>query len=785
MDAELIRRCPGCGAENPPASMRCSCGMLLAGVDLSRKAAAQPAPEQDMAPKAAAESLTCPYDDCAQPNPPGSTVCVYCNRLLADNAAALRSEEMATLVNLPAALKTRYRIVRPMPARGAEAELLVVQENTGGPELIAKIYRHGILPKREVQERINRIDHAHRVYILAEGLSDGYAYELMELCEHGSLRELLAAGALAAAQLQVVVRELATALHDVHEVGLVHRDLKPENVLIRALEPLDLVLTDFSIASVLDATQRFTGVARTLPYAAPESLSGVIDGKTDYWALGMLLLEAAQGKHPFEGLSEAVIMHQLTTRNIDLAGVADRNLRKLLLGLLQRDPALRWGHAEIARWLENDISLAEPLQHSVGDGYREPYHVGAEICHTPAQLAVALARNWKEGRADIANGQLLTWFRDVQKDQNVVRLLIDLRGQTSLSVDVQLLRLILQLAPGIPPVWQGETITLERVLRQASAALTGDTEAAWWLEQLYRYRVLENYAAAGNAQAAELVQRWSHAIDQFNAAWDDKREKVRASSAARDPDTVANFDDLVYGCDELQPPPLVNMHARLLAMAYDNSWAERLRQRVLGELLGLAAQSSWVSELGDPHTMDSAALLVVEALLPEAKKSVAHQVKKAERVQQQSDKEHTTLREDTERVIAGIRQLADNRMALPDMCEQLASLLDEYFELAGRVLASARSEPGWNELKKKIQRTQAIAHLLQDKVYALQERRAVSAGWLSWPMFGLAALVIFILPIFVPGLRVWLALAFIALLVWRLLPDYLQMQAIRELGEHF
>lgn len=782
---ELIRRCPGCGAENPPAAMRCSCGMLLAGVDLSHKAAMQPAPAQDMAPQAAAESLTCPYDDCAQPNPPGSTQCVYCNRPLGGTAEALCSEEMATLVNLPAALKTRYRIVRPMPARGAEAELLVVQENTGGPELIAKIYRHGILPRREVQDRITRIAPAHRVRIMAEGLSDGHAYELMELCEHGSLRELLAAGALAAAQLQVVVRELATALHDVHEVGLVHRDLKPENVLIRTLDPLDLVLTDFSIASILDATQRFTGVARTLPYAAPESLSGVIDSKTDYWALGMLLLEAAQGKHPFEGLSEAVIMHQLTTRNIDLAGVADRNLRKLLLGLLQRDPAQRWGHAEIARWLENDISLAEPLQHNVGDGYREPYHVGAEICHTPAQLAVALARNWKEGRADIANGQLLAWFRDVQKDQNVVRLLIELRGQTSLSVDVQLLRLILQLAPGIPPVWQGETITLERVLRQASAALKGDTEAAWWLEQLYRYRVIENFADAGNAQAAELVQRWHHAADQFNAAWDDKRKKIHDRSAARDPDTVANFDDLVYGRDELQRPPLINMHARLLAMAYDGTWAERLRQRVLGELLGLATQSSWVSELGDPHTLDAPGLLVLEALLPEAKKSVAHQVKKAERLQQENDKEHAALRDDVEHVMASIRMLAADRMAMPAMCDELEPLLEEYFELSARVLAVARTEPAWLELRKKVQRTQTLAQLLQERVHALQEWRTVSAGWLSWPMFGVALLVIIIMPIAIPGIRIWLILAFIALVAWRVSNDYRQMQAIRELGERF
>src|SRR4029077_19586068 len=117
--------------------------------------------------------------------------------------------------------------------------------------------------------------------------------------------------------------------------------------------------TDFSVASTLDATQRFTSAARTLPYASPESLSGVIDGKSDYWALGMIVVEAALGRHPFAGLSEAVILHHLTTRSVDVSGVADRNVRKLTRGLLLRDPETRWGAEQVERWLAGDESLAE------------------------------------------------------------------------------------------------------------------------------------------------------------------------------------------------------------------------------------------------------------------------------------------------------------------------------------------------------------------------------------------------------------------------------------------
>ena len=299
MEAEHIRRCPGCGTENLPSVLRCSCGILLTGVDFTLRQAA-PITIQNDAEKTdnIAAPLVCAHADCGQQNPPGSEVCMYCNRSLNTELNIASSEQLQSLVNLPTALKKNYRILKPMPTRGAEAELLLVQAIAGGPQRVAKIYRHGILPKREVQIRISTIPLAHRVEVLEEGVSDGYAYELMELCEHGSLRQMMEGGALPPAILHNLIRELAIALRAVHAVKLVHRDLKPENILIRTQQPLDLVLTDFSVSSILDVTQRFTGIARTLPYASPESLSGVIDFKSDYWAMGMIIVEIAMGKMP-------------------------------------------------------------------------------------------------------------------------------------------------------------------------------------------------------------------------------------------------------------------------------------------------------------------------------------------------------------------------------------------------------------------------------------------------------------------------------------------------------
>lgn len=788
MEAELIRRCPSCGTENLPSVMRCACGKILAGVDIVSKhvapAAAEKAEAKTPASSASVE-VVCSHEDCGQANPPGTAICLYCNRPIAGHVTLTSSETLQSLVNLPAALKGRYRIIKPMPTRGAEAELLIVQAAAGGPHLVAKIYRHGILPKREVQERINKIPVAHRVDVLEEGVSEGYAYELMELCEHGSLRQMMDGGVLASAVLHTVILELATALHDVHAVGLVHRDLKPENILIRSKQPLDLVLTDFSISSILDVTQRFTGVARTLPYASPESLSGVIDFKSDFWAMGMLILECATGKHPFAGLSEAVVMHHLTTRNIDLSAVTDGNVRKLLRGLLQRDPALRWGAAEIQRWLQNDASLEEPSEQGTVRGFVEPYHLGSEVCYKPEQLAIALSRNWKEGLSDISNGLLMAWFNDVQKDQNVVRLLIDMRNQRGMSQDLQLLKLILHLAPGIPPVWRGETIELSTILAYANQALKGEEEAAYWLDNLYRHRVLEVYAEAGNRQAADLVKRWHHALDLFDEAWKTKLAVITAKSAARDPDELADFDQLMYGREDFNRPGLVNLHARLLAMSYDNSWAERLRKRMVAELLSLSAKCAWINDLGDPLQMDAASLLVLEALLPEAKKSVAHQLKKMERNRKEMDREFAAMRDELRTIQINIREAASAGYATSAVCDELRASLDAYLELVATVHASGRTDQDWLDFRKQALRPKIVANMMVNELDKLEQHRAITSGWLGIPATGIAALGIFLLPVVFPGTRVWLFIFIFAVVVWRLLPDYLMTKTIQKLGETF
>jgi tRNA A-37 threonylcarbamoyl transferase component Bud32 len=807
---EYLRVCPTCGAEHAPEVMRCACGALLAGIDLKRReaepagepeeatsgapageeigvGAARASSESGSTPAAPAGSpaaiagptgatagqtnattapggqMRCPYPDCAQPNPP---------------ALAPQS-----LLRLPAALAARYRLVRALPARGAEADLLIVQAHEGGPERVAKIYRQGIAVRTEVRDRLARVAPGRQVAVLETGTADGHMYELMEYCADGSLRDLLARGRLEGETLSAMIRELAAALESIHAAGLVHRDLKPENVLVRARDPLALVLTDFNIASVIDATQRFTSVARTLPYASPESLSGVIDAKSDYWALGMIVLEAALGRHPFTGLSEAVILHQLTTRNVDLAAVADRNVRKLVRGLLLRDPAQRWGAAEIGRWLAGDPKLAEPQESGPVAGFAEPYRLGEEACTSPEQLAVALATHWREGLADLANGQLLRWFRGVQKDHNVVRLLIEIRHEKQLHVDVQLLRLILYLAPGIPPVWRGESIALPAILAHASQALEGSVEAAQWLHALYQHRVLEDYAEAGNPQMADVLARWNEAARRFDAAWRETLALLTRKAPERGRAEPVNWDQAVYGRADPNPPPVIGLHARLLAIAYDASWAERLRKRLLAELAPLLVHCPWLAGLGDPKTMDSTALLVLEALLPEARKVADRQIQAEIRKREEEAAACKQLAGELESIIAAAQATARARVPTEDVCIELVAECERFNQLAAHVRATGRSDAAWIELRNAVVRAEPVIRRLQRLAESLRERMTVGGGWLNARTLVLMGLLL----IFAPRLGGRFALIAIlaigiGVVLWRIVPNFVALAHIRALA---
>ncbi len=169
-----------------------------------------------------------------------------------------------------------------------------------------------------------RLQHPDIVAILEAGEAQGLAFIAMEYVNgHDLFRHTQAARLLPVATVLQVVARVARALAHAHRHGVVHRDVKPANVMIDAATAGGGVavsraagvvkVTDFGIARITDAHRTRTGLVLGTPsFMAPEQLAGgVIDGRTDLYALGVMLFQLLTGSLPHTAEAMGRLMHQI------------------------------------------------------------------------------------------------------------------------------------------------------------------------------------------------------------------------------------------------------------------------------------------------------------------------------------------------------------------------------------------------------------------------------------------------------------------------------------------
>jgi DNA-binding response OmpR family regulator len=152
------------------------------------------------------------------------------------------------------------------------------------------------------------------VEIYDYGVHAGYEYLAMEYLPRGDLKARILRGVTERESLQFLQR-IAEALQVVHEAGLVHRDLKPPNVMLRDNDAVALI--DFGLARQIDGgtTSLQTGqtaVLRGSPYyMSPEQALGEqLDGRSDFYSLGIILYEMLTGNKPYTGATALDVLQQ-------------------------------------------------------------------------------------------------------------------------------------------------------------------------------------------------------------------------------------------------------------------------------------------------------------------------------------------------------------------------------------------------------------------------------------------------------------------------------------------
>src|SRR5580698_8204128 len=143
--------------------------------------------------------------------------------------------------------------------------------------------------------------------------------------------------------------QILNALAYIHANGVVHRDLKPENIMVDADDHIKLI--DFGIAGN-EGSRRLTfaklsNVMGTPDYISPEQVKGKRgDGRSDIYAVGVMLYEMLTGKVPFTGNNAFLIMNERLLNNPvpprELDPSISPQLQEIIYRALEREPSNRY-----------------------------------------------------------------------------------------------------------------------------------------------------------------------------------------------------------------------------------------------------------------------------------------------------------------------------------------------------------------------------------------------------------------------------------------------------------
>jgi serine/threonine-protein kinase len=195
------------------------------------------------------------------------------------------------------------------------------------------------------------LSHPNIVTVFDVGEIDGRPYIAMELLDGGPLSEVLHEGeGMQVLDVVDIGIQLASALDYAHSRGIYHRDIKPSNI-IRLQDGRTVKLADFGIAHMAarEVTEhtRVGTVIGTPHYMAPEQTLGQkVDGRTDLWALGVILYQLLTGQRPFDGDTAVTLAYRISHEEPkpvgELRGDIPGPLRRIVMRCLAKAPEKRF-----------------------------------------------------------------------------------------------------------------------------------------------------------------------------------------------------------------------------------------------------------------------------------------------------------------------------------------------------------------------------------------------------------------------------------------------------------
>ena len=250
-----------------------------------------------------------------------------------------------------------YRRIRQIAA-GSVSDLFLAESVQAGALVVFKVTRDvrradGVDQSfsRFLQEYeiVRSLRHPNVVHILDLGVTDHYAYLVMEYFARGDLRGQMRRPMPPKRALGYALA-IARALTAIHTAGILHRDLKPGNVMLR--DDGSLALIDFGLAKhrALELEITDKGMIFGTPhYMSPEQGHGrPVDARGDLYALGVMLFEMLTGTKPFDADNPMAVIYKHARHPIPPLPPALDSCSAIVNRLLAKKPEDRYPDAAAA-----------------------------------------------------------------------------------------------------------------------------------------------------------------------------------------------------------------------------------------------------------------------------------------------------------------------------------------------------------------------------------------------------------------------------------------------------
>jgi serine/threonine protein kinase len=254
-----------------------------------------------------------------------------------------------------------YRFLKRLAVSDHSAVYLAEKESVG-MKMVLKVMRQvpdlsegiGAFDRfLQEYEIIAELDHPNIVRIYDLGVSDDHAHIAMEYLPGGSLRQRIEIG-IPEKHAVVFTRQIASALSNLHNVGILHRDLKPGNIMLRGDGSIALI--DFGLAKRMFPEEEITGseqIFGTPYYMSPEQGRGhEVDERSDVYSLGVIFFELLTGEKPYMDENAMGIIFKHSEEPVPELPAGLNKYQKVINALLAKKPDDRiQTAAEVLRWL--------------------------------------------------------------------------------------------------------------------------------------------------------------------------------------------------------------------------------------------------------------------------------------------------------------------------------------------------------------------------------------------------------------------------------------------------